>query len=328
MTALKLPPQRHEHIMLNREWHRISYILSPMTSRVSALLRTLPPAILQPSRIMRLLHYNGDGHFSLTEFFKSAIPEYAILSHTWEADEVTFEDLQNGTGTKKAGYEKIRFCGELIAPTSIEFFGQEFKQIGNKSSLEQQIHEITGIPKSALQGASLSQFSDKERFSWIQPRQIKVEEDKAYSLVGIFDVQMPLRYGEGMANACILAISITGKLLVHGNESFMGSSGGEQRSTYWLSLPWTYALPLAVASSVIHRLISQSIFIARTEILDTYGEPEPLSYMDVGYNPLAILLSLLFGVLMVLAMILNGFRKLTDGSVLVGNNSLAISAAC
>ena len=47
----------------------------------------------------------------------------------------------------------------------------------------------------------MSQFSDKERFSWIQPRHTKVEEDKAYALLGIFDVQMPLRYGEGIANA-------------------------------------------------------------------------------------------------------------------------------
>ena len=90
---------------------------------------------------------------------------------------------------------------ELIAPTSVEFFCRDSKRIGSKRSLEQLIHEITGIPKSALQGARLSQFSDKERFSWIQPRQTKVEEDKAYSLLGIFDVQMPLRYGEGMANA-------------------------------------------------------------------------------------------------------------------------------
>ncbi|KAK0118615.1 hypothetical protein ONS96_011706 [Cadophora gregata f. sp. sojae] len=103
---------------------------------------------------------------------------------------------------------------------------------------------------------------------------------------------------------------------------------GEQRSTYWLSLPWTYALPLAVASAVLHWLVSQSLFVSRTEILNTRGEPEPISYMNVGYNPLSILIALLFGVTMVIVVILNGFRKLTDGSVLVGNNSLAISAAC
>lgn len=102
---------------------------------------------------------------------------------------------------------------------------------------------------------------------------------------------------------------------------------GLQRSTYWLSLPWTYALPLAVASSVLHWLISQSLFVARTEILDTYGETEPISYMEVGYSPLAILIALLFGTGMVVAMVCNGARKL-KGGILVGNNSLAISAAC
>jgi hypothetical protein len=90
---------------------------------------------------------------------------------------------------------------ELLAPQSVEFFSKEGKRLGDKCSLQQQIHKITGIPKSALQGARLSQFNDKERFSWIQCRQTKVEEDEAYSLLGIFDVEMHLRYGEGSASA-------------------------------------------------------------------------------------------------------------------------------
>jgi hypothetical protein len=90
---------------------------------------------------------------------------------------------------------------ELLASSSVEFFSCEPKRVGDKSSLEHQIHEITGIPKSALRGARLSQFTDKERFSWIQHRRTTVEEDKAYALLGIFDVHIPHRYGEGMANA-------------------------------------------------------------------------------------------------------------------------------
>ena len=76
---------------------------------------------------------------------------------------------------------------------------------------------------------------------------------------------------------------------------------GEQRSTYWLSLPWTYAITLAIATSVLHWLISQSLFISRTEVLDTYGQAEQISYMEVGYSPLAILLATLFGSAMVKA---------------------------
>src|SRR5207248_2000523 len=78
---------------------------------------------------------------------------------------------------------------------------RESKRLGDKRSLKQQIHEITGIADSALQGAALSQFSVDERFSWVENRQTKLEEDKAYSLLGIFDVYMPLIYGEGEENA-------------------------------------------------------------------------------------------------------------------------------
>jgi hypothetical protein len=37
--------------------------------------------------------------------------------------------------------------------------------------------------------------------SWAKTRLTKREEDKAYSLLGIFDIHMPLIYGEGEANA-------------------------------------------------------------------------------------------------------------------------------
>ena len=49
---------------------------------------------------------------SLVEKHDDDIPRYAILSHTWGADddEVTFRDLTEGTGRNKAGYRKIEFC--------------------------------------------------------------------------------------------------------------------------------------------------------------------------------------------------------------------------
>jgi hypothetical protein len=47
----------------------------------------------------------------------------------------------------------------------------------------------------------LSQFSVDERSLWIERRQTKLEEDKAYSLLDIFDVSMPLIYDEGKEKA-------------------------------------------------------------------------------------------------------------------------------
>jgi hypothetical protein len=250
--------------------------------------------------LMRLLRLDDDGEFSLIEYIGKNTPPYAILSHTWGADdeEVTFKDITDGVGKgkNKAGYKKIRFCGtqaasdglqffwvdtccidksssaelseainsmfswyqnaarcyvylpdvsiggsigkdfigkdstrndlssqrtwelafqrtrwftrgwtlqELIAPTSVEFFSVEGEQLGDRNSLVQEIHKITGISVQALQGSPLTQFSIDERMLWAAQRQTKREEDAAYSLLGIFNIHMPLIYGEGREKALI-----------------------------------------------------------------------------------------------------------------------------
>ncbi|KAN0077370.1 hypothetical protein V8E54_005674 [Elaphomyces granulatus] len=90
---------------------------------------------------------------------------------------------------------------ELVAPASVQFFSKEGEQLGNKRSLEQHIHEVTGIPIKVLRGSPLSDFTTPERMSWAEKRDTTREEDKAYSLLGIFDVYIPLIYGEGRENA-------------------------------------------------------------------------------------------------------------------------------
>ena len=237
---------------------------------------------------MRLLKLEASGGLSLTEFVEDSVPQYAILSHTWGAndDEVTFKDLMDHTGKNKAGYAKIQFCAkqaandglqdfwvdtccidksssaelteainsmfrwyreaakcyvylsdvsrsngdeydhssrstwklafrksrwftrgwtlqELIAPKSVEFFSPEGERLGNKISMEQQVYEITGIDVQALRGNPLSSFSVTERMSWAAKRKTTRKEDKAYSLLGIFDIHMPLIYGEGEEKAFI-----------------------------------------------------------------------------------------------------------------------------
>jgi hypothetical protein len=67
--------------------------------------------------------------------------------------------------------------------------------------LGQIIHEVTGLAVQALEGSTLFEYSIAERMSWAEKRETKREEDKAYSLLGIFGIHMPLIYGEGMKNA-------------------------------------------------------------------------------------------------------------------------------
>ncbi|KAH8656495.1 hypothetical protein BGZ60DRAFT_507817 [Tricladium varicosporioides] len=71
---------------------------------------------------MRFLEGHNNGEFSLTEDLSDNIPQYAILSHRWEAEEVTFQDMMDGTGKNKAGYRKIQFCGEQADRDRIQYF--------------------------------------------------------------------------------------------------------------------------------------------------------------------------------------------------------------
>ncbi|KAK5654302.1 hypothetical protein OQA88_7480 [Cercophora sp. LCS_1] len=90
---------------------------------------------------------------------------------------------------------------ELIAPMSVEFFSREGLRLGDKRSLERVIHNVTGIPLEALRGGRLSDFTVSDRMAWTETRRTTREEDMAYSLFGIFDVQLPLIYGEGEKRA-------------------------------------------------------------------------------------------------------------------------------
>lgn len=90
---------------------------------------------------------------------------------------------------------------ELLAPRTVEFFSRERAFLGDKKILAQQIHKITSIPVDALHDSSLAQFSVSERMRWAETRQTKKPEDRAYSLLGIFNVSIPIIYGEGEKHA-------------------------------------------------------------------------------------------------------------------------------
>jgi hypothetical protein len=98
-------------------------------------------------------------------------------------------------------FTRSRTLQELLAPGSVEFFSQEWTKLGDKTSLARKVHEITGIQTLALEGTPLSQFPVNDQLRWKKARETKREEDGAYSLLGIFDVELAPLYGEGVASA-------------------------------------------------------------------------------------------------------------------------------
>ncbi|KAI1164007.1 hypothetical protein F5B18DRAFT_291407 [Nemania serpens] len=214
----------------------------------------------------------------LKEFFGEDIPAYAILSHVWGANEVSYHEWmarQDPVVNSKSGYVKIigtcklairdrldwlwvdtncidktssaelteainsmfkwyadsKICyaylndvtvgsdanwagkfrksrwftrgwtlQELLAPERLTFYSHEWRRLGDRSDswLSRIISEITSIEASYMTGdTQLKMASAAKRMSWLSRRVTTREEDIAYCMLGIFEVNMPLLYGEG-----------------------------------------------------------------------------------------------------------------------------------
>ena len=111
-------------------------------------------------------------------------------------------------------------------------------------------------------------------------------------------------------------------------------AGSEQRSTYFLQLPYGYSLPMIIASIGLHWLVSQSIYSVFVTVQDYSQGPEviDLGYKMSGlqYSPLALILALaLSGAMILVTLGLSIFRKYPEtGMPLARSSTLAISSAC
>jgi len=86
---------------------------------------------------------------------------------------------------------------ELIAPENVAFYIKGWNYVGNKVSMSKKLARITGIDELSLIVRNLGAVSIARRMSWAATRVTTRTEDLAYCLLGIFDVNMPLLYGEG-----------------------------------------------------------------------------------------------------------------------------------
>ncbi|KAF2792879.1 HET-domain-containing protein [Melanomma pulvis-pyrius CBS 109.77] len=86
---------------------------------------------------------------------------------------------------------------ELIAPRYISFYDRDWSFICDKEEVIPALESVTGIPSNVLRGEGLTDESVAQRFSWAANRATTRVEDLAYSLMGLFDIHMPMLYGEG-----------------------------------------------------------------------------------------------------------------------------------
>ena len=133
---------------------------------------------------------------SMYRWYEKATVCYAFL------DDLGYPGLNPDPST--FGLEKCRWFSrgwtlqELLAPRNVVFYDPDWTCIGTKQgNLCQQISAITTIPVGILRGVDIQQESIARRMSWASTRETTREEDLAYCLLGIFDVNMPMLYGEG-----------------------------------------------------------------------------------------------------------------------------------
>ncbi|TGZ83781.1 HET-domain-containing protein [Ascodesmis nigricans] len=94
---------------------------------------------------------------------------------------------------------------ELIAPKEVFFFYNDWTFIGTRAHLASPIHQLTQVPQNILERRdklNLNKYSVAERFLWASRRFCTREEDRAYSLLGLMGVVLPVIYGEGYRRAC------------------------------------------------------------------------------------------------------------------------------
>ena len=89
---------------------------------------------------------------------------------------------------------------EMIAPNEVKFLGEDWLEIGQKKYMSRLLYEITKVQEAVLLDPhnNLEDVCVSQKMYWASSRRTTRLEDRAYSLLGLFNVSIPILYGEGL----------------------------------------------------------------------------------------------------------------------------------
>lgn len=105
-------------------------------------------------------------------------------------------------------------------------------------------------------------------------------------------------------------------------------SEGQQRSTYWLQLPYRYSVPMLAAFAVLHWLVSESLFLINVNLYNPDGTFSGSSNSQLGFGMTGTIASAVLSIVVVVLIMASALLKYPSSMPLIGNCSAAISAAC
>ncbi|KAI1351349.1 heterokaryon incompatibility protein-domain-containing protein [Xylaria sp. FL0043] len=141
---------------------------------------------------------NKDSSAELTEAINSMFQWYksAAVCYVYLCD--ISDDIESNIA-KSRWITRGWTLQELIAPREVVFYSCNWEALGTRSNLSACLAIATNINEPFLVGRrDLNEASIAQRMSWAARRTTSREEDEAYCLLGIFNVNMPLIYGEGL----------------------------------------------------------------------------------------------------------------------------------
>ncbi|RDW56407.1 hypothetical protein BP6252_14168 [Coleophoma cylindrospora] len=207
----------HELGVLAREWQS-SYKDTQSTQSNQRLAKVIGAAVLAAKNGYKYIWMDtccidksssaelSEAINSMYRWYEQAAVCYVYLSDVTlgSADEARIMEeieLEQSSFRKSRWFTRGWTLQELIAPSDVRFYAQDWSFIGSHKEnvkLRHLLSRITGVDDRVLAGSlSPQDLSVSTRMKWAALRRTTRAEDIAYCLMGIFGVNMPLLYGEG-----------------------------------------------------------------------------------------------------------------------------------
>ena len=135
---------------------------------------------------------------SMYRWYENAQVCYTYLHDVLNSSFPIVPDVEMDAGGWPEWFSRGWTLQEMIAPSNVQFFNKEWEPIGDKRRLARTLEKITGVPGRILTDGL---YGDRpcvaQIMSWAANRTTTRVEDRAYSLMGLLGVNMPMLYGEG-----------------------------------------------------------------------------------------------------------------------------------